>query len=57
MLPAMRLLPTSMASGSAKMLLTIVVLPPIWLRSEPSQHDRRLAMVRLPPIELSSKSV
>src|SRR6202050_3389516 len=57
MFPPIRLLPTSTASGSAKVLLTMVVFPLTCSRSVPSQHDCSPLMLRLPPIELSSKSV
>ena len=45
MLPLIKLLPTSIASGSAMVLLTIEVLPPTWTLSVPSQHDCRPLMV------------
>src|ERR1700722_16182372 len=57
MLPLIKLLPTSIASGSAMVLLTMEVLPPTWTLSVPSQHDCRPLMVRFPPTVVSSKSL
>ena len=57
MFPLMRLLPISIASGSPMVLLFHVALPPIWTRSDPSQHEVRPLMLKLPPTVASSKSV
>src|ERR1019366_5206257 len=57
MSPATRLFTVSMPSGSLVTLSAIVMLPAIWLRNEPIQHVCCPTMRRLPPIELSSKSV
>src|ERR1700689_229013 len=57
MFPLMTLLPISIASGSPMVLLFHAALPPIWTRSDPSQHDVRPLMLKLPPTVASSKSV
>src|SRR5580704_3984198 len=57
MFPLIKLLPTSMASGSAMVLLTMLVLLPTWTLSVPSQHDCSPLMARFPPTVASSKSL
>src|SRR5664280_2971032 len=47
----------SMPSGSLVVFPMKVTLPATWSRSDPSQHVCRPITLRLPPIELSSKSV
>ena len=57
MLPLMRLLPISMASGSPMVSFTHVALPPTWTRSDPSQHEVKPLMAKFPPTVASSKSL
>src|ERR1700683_3008559 len=57
MLLPMRLLMTSLPSGSLATLSDQVRLPPTWTLTIPIQHVCRPVTVKLPPTESSSKSV
>ena len=52
-----RLLPNSLPSGSLVVLPMNVTLRATWSRNEPTQQVCKPMTLRLPPIELSSKSV
>ena len=56
-LPFTTLVATSVASGSAKVLLVTEALPSTWLRKIPNQHDWSPEMDRPPLMVLFSKSV